>query len=80
MFEIDRYKERGDAPAQNILRSNSHSRAIRKAAETQEELEKIKERVIRVSKNFMYLQTKKSMFSKFNIDDFLYSRPWILMI
>lgn len=48
MLQIERYEERGDAPSQAILQSNAKARAIRKAIETQEELEQIKERVIRV--------------------------------
>ena len=48
MLELQRYEERGDAPARAILQANSQARAIRKAVETQEELSKIKERVTRV--------------------------------
>lgn len=49
MLQLHRYEERGDGPAQAILQSNSQARAIRKAVETREELDRIKERVTQVS-------------------------------
>ncbi len=39
---------RGDAPAQAVLHANAQAMALRKAAETQEELGKINERVDKV--------------------------------
>ena len=45
---IDVFSERGDAPAQAVLQDNSRARALRKAAETQEELTLINDRVSRV--------------------------------
>jgi len=49
MLELQRYEERGDGPAQAILQANSQARAIRKAVETREELERIRERVTQVT-------------------------------
>ena len=42
------FLERGDAPAQAVLHSNAQAMALRKAAETQEELGKITDRVDKV--------------------------------
>ena len=41
--------ERGDAPALAVLRANAEQQALRQAIETQEELQKIKDRVCIVS-------------------------------
>ena len=49
MLKSESYLERGDAPAQAVLRANAEQQAVRKAIETQEELHKIRERVCIVS-------------------------------
>jgi hypothetical protein len=49
MLKSESYLERGDAPAQAVLRANAEQLALRKAIETQEELHKIHERVCIVS-------------------------------
>jgi hypothetical protein len=67
MMELDRYGERGDAPAQSIIRANSHARAIRKAAVTQEELLRIKERVIRVQYITLLYDSKLHISEFYNV-------------
>ena len=42
------FLQRGDAPAQAVLHANAQAMALRKAAETQEELGKINDRVEKV--------------------------------
>ena len=42
------FLKRGDAPAQAVLHANSQAMSLRKAAETQEELGKINDRVEKV--------------------------------
>ncbi len=53
------FLKRGDAPAQAVIHANAQAMALRKAAETQEELGKINERVEKViqeiSKNYSEL-------------------------
>jgi hypothetical protein len=49
MLRSESYLERGDAPAQAVLRANAEQQSVRKAIETQEELHKIRERVCIVS-------------------------------
>ena len=58
MLKSETYLERGDAPAQAVLRANAEQQAVRKAIETEEELHKIRERVCIVSVNrfFLYLR------------------------
>jgi hypothetical protein len=51
MLKSESYLERGDAPAQAVLRANAEQQAVRKAIATQEELHKIRERVCIVSDN-----------------------------
>lgn len=83
MLQIQRYEERGDAPAQAILQANSQARAIRKAIETQEELERIKERVVRVCfvLFFYFIAFVDNCEPLLNVFFyFIFSRRWIRMI
>ena len=41
--------ERGDAPAQAVIHANAQARSLRKAAETQEELREVSDRVSQVT-------------------------------
>lgn len=50
MLESEGYLERGDGPAKAVLRANAEQQAIRRAMETREELEKIRNRVCVVRK------------------------------
>lgn len=52
MLESEGYEERGDGPAKAVLRANAEQQAVRQAIETQEELQRIRQRVCVVSSVF----------------------------
>ena len=54
MLESEGYEERGDGPAQAVLRANAEQQAVRQAIETQEELRRIRQRVCVVSNSVFF--------------------------